>query len=74
MKKVVLAIVALGGLVLQSCVSGTDWKCKCTKDLILGTQLTHTYMITDQPKGDAQKICDFYKTEYNWDTCELSQL
>ncbi len=74
MRKFILALTVVTTLALQSCIAGTDWKCDCSKELIFGTQFTNTYIISDQPKGDAQKICDFYKTEYGWDTCNLSKL
>ena len=73
MKKSLVLGTCFALVSLSSCISGTDWKCKCERT-ILNTTFSNDYVILDQPKGDAQKICDFYKDEGNWDSCSLEKL
>ncbi len=63
--------IALFALVVtfQSCVSGKDWICECDDGGHVDREL-----ITNQPKSDAQKICDHIRVSNEYPSCSLKEL
>ncbi|NPA33723.1 MAG: hypothetical protein GXO48_02210 [Chlorobi bacterium] len=71
MKRVLIAgiFIILAGSSLQGCLSGKDWICECQDG-----NFTYKYLITNQPKGDAQKMCDYIKVEDEHESCTVKEL
>ncbi len=63
--------IALFALVVtfQSCVSGQDWICECND----GGDVDR-FLITNQPKSDAQKLCDYIKVSEEYSSCSIKEL
>ncbi len=54
---------------LQSCISGKDWVCECRDG-----SFTSKYLITNQPKSDAEKMCNYIKVDEEYESCTVTEL
>lgn len=59
-------------LILTGC-AGRDWICRC-ESTILGTTYSRDYLLENQTRREAQRICDFLQQEENWETCTVSEI
>ena len=67
-----LLLVTLTGLILSSCASN-DWECICEKT-VLGVTMQSNYLLTDQTRKEAERICDYIQAQEEWDNCQTNQL